>query len=123
MVIVEDGLTFWREHDEQEYNLVRGGGWDNSVTHCLLSHVTLRDFLGRGCPLNEADRNFVRRRFQLDNIRRVLWQLKNLRLNFGVYEVWWTLRSLCGIYSKCVPVKSLEKTGDVQSQTSEWKKD
>lgn len=108
LVIVEDGLTFWREHDEQEYNLVRGGGWDNSVTHCLLSHVTLRDFLNNGCPLNATDRALVRRKFQLDNIRRVFWQLKNLRLNFAAYEAWWTLRSLCGFYSNCVPANSLD---------------
>ena len=108
MVIVEDGLTFWREHDEQEYNLVRGGGWDNSMTHCLLSHVTLRDFLEDGCPLNAAERRLVRRKFQRDNIRRVFWQLKNLRLNFAAYEAWWTLRSLLGGYSKCVPVNSFK---------------
>lgn len=107
MVIVEDGLTFWREHDEQEYNLVRGGGWDNSTTHCLLSHVTLRDFLDGGCPLTEPDRKRVRRKFQSDNIRRIFWQLKNLRLNFAAYEAWWSLRSLTGLHSTCVPVNTL----------------
>ena len=123
MVIVEDGLTFWREHDEQEYNLVRGGGLDNSVTHCLLSHVTLRDFLGNGCPLNKTDRNSVRRKFQLDNVRRVFWQLKNLRLNFAAYEAGWTLRSLCGVYSNCVPLQSLEVSGHVQGQALDRKDD
>ena len=110
MVIVEDGLTFWREHDEQEYNLVRGGGWDNSMTHCLLSHVTLRDFLENDCPLDDAERRLVRRKFQRDNIRRVFWQLKNLRLNFAAYEAWWTLRSLLGVYSKCIPVDSFKSS-------------
>lgn len=107
MVIVEDGLTFWREHDEQEYNLVRGGGWDNSTTHCLLSHVTLRDFLDTGCPLTEPDRKLVRRKFQSDNIRRIFWQLKKLRLNYATYEAWWTIRSLSGLNSNCVPVNTL----------------
>ena len=106
MVIVEDGLTFWREHDEQEYNLVRGGGWDNSITHSLLTHVTLRDFLDSGCPLDRVDRKHVRRKLQSDNIRRVFWQLKNLRLKFAAYEAWWTLRSLLGLYSSCVPTNS-----------------
>jgi glycosyltransferase involved in cell wall biosynthesis len=107
MVIVKDGLTFWREHDEQEYNLVRGGGWDNSVTHSLLSHITLRDFLDEGCPLNKANRQLVRRKFQRDNIRRVFWQLKNLRLKFAVYEAWWTLKSLSGCHSSCIPVETM----------------
>jgi glycosyltransferase involved in cell wall biosynthesis len=106
MVIVDDGLTFWREHDEQEYNLVRGGGWDNSMTHSLLSHVTLRDFLASDCPLGQLDRKRVRRKLHSDNIRRVFWQLKNLRLNFAAYEAWWTLRSLSGLYSPCVPINS-----------------
>lgn len=107
MAIVETGLTFWREHDEQEYHLVRGGGWDNSVTHCLLSHVTLRDFLASDCPLDESTRKRVRRKLHCDNFRRIFWQLKNLRLNFAAYEAWWALQSISGNYSACIAVEAL----------------
>lgn len=103
MLVLEDGLTVWREHENQEFNLVREVGWNNVMTHCQLSTVILRDFLVRECPLNEIEVSIVRRRTHIDNIRRFFWHAKNLRLRMAATEMAWAIRSLCGRHSNCVP--------------------
>lgn len=102
LVITEPDLTFWRQHDEQEFQLVRNGGWDNTHTHCKLTEVLLRDFLVGDCPLNNFDRRAVRRKLQWNNFRRLAWHLKHLRLRQLGAEMLWTLRSLLGWHTGCV---------------------
>lgn len=105
MLVLEDALTVWREHDDQEYNLVREVGWNNVMTHCQLSTVILRDFLVRECPLNESEIIAVRRKAHFDNARRVLWHAKNLRLRMAAIELAWAIRSLAGRHSDCMPLE------------------
>ncbi|MGV2336613.1 MAG UNVERIFIED_CONTAM: hypothetical protein LVR18_21745 [Planctomycetaceae bacterium] len=105
LVITDPDLTFWRQHDEQEYQLVRNGGWDNTHTHCKLTEVLLRDFLDSSCPLSIADRCAVRRELQWNNLRRLAWHLRHLRVPQLLHEACWTARSLLGCYTGCVPLR------------------
>jgi cellulose synthase/poly-beta-1,6-N-acetylglucosamine synthase-like glycosyltransferase len=108
MLIVEDGLTFWRQHEGQEFGLVRCGGQENAKTHCLLTSIVLRDFLANPvCPLTEPHRRASRRKTHADNFRRVLWHLRHMRLNLACYELGWTLRSLAGLWPDSVPERNL----------------
>lgn len=102
LVITEPDLTFWRQHSEQEFQLVRDGGWDNSYTHCKLSCVLLRDFLDSGCPLSNSDILRIRKQIHLDNFRRLAWHIKGLRLPKFCYEALWAIRMLTGFYPECV---------------------
>lgn len=103
MIIVESELTFWRQHSEQEYQLVRGGGWDNTLTHCQLSTVLLRDFIRDDSPLQKKEVRKIRRQIHFNNFRRLLWHFKNLKLKQFLYESNWALQMLTGNYSRCVP--------------------
>ena len=104
MLITEDSLTFWRQHDQQEYGLVRAHGMENARTHCLLTSVILRDFLNRiRCPLRSRDRCRVRFRIHLDNFRRVLWHLRHFRLKLAGYELGWAIRSVAHRWPSTLP--------------------
>ena len=102
LVIVETDLTFWRQHDGQEYQLVRDGGWDNVKTHCLLTQVLLRDFLGEDCPLPRQERSRVRRELQWNNLRRLAWHLRRGRFAAFAHELKWTARCLTGRWTSDV---------------------
>jgi glycosyltransferase involved in cell wall biosynthesis len=102
LVIVEPDLTFWRQHDGQEYQLVRDGGWDNVKTHCLLTQVLLRDFLGEDCPLPRRERSRVRRELQWNNLRRLAWHLRRGRFAAFAHELKWTARCLTGSWTSDV---------------------
>ncbi|MFM7168511.1 MAG: glycosyltransferase family 2 protein [Planctomycetaceae bacterium] len=99
VVITEPNLTFWRQHDGQEYQLMRDGGWDNVVTHCLQTQVLLRDFLATGCPLTGRQLRRVRGQLQFNNWRRLAWHFKHGRLRQMGYEAAWAVRSLLGMHS------------------------
>jgi glycosyltransferase involved in cell wall biosynthesis len=99
LVITEPNLTFWRQHDGQEYQLMRDGGWDNVMTHCLQTQVYLRDFLRSGCPLSSRELRQVRGQLHFNNWRRLAWHLKHGRLKQMAYEAAWAVRSLLGMHS------------------------
>jgi hypothetical protein len=108
MLIVEDGLTFWRQHEGQEFGLVRSSGAENAKTHCLLTSIVLRDFLATPwCPLTPTDRRAARRTTHFDNLRRVFWHLHHRRLNLACYEFGWALHSLAGLWPDSVPRRNL----------------
>ncbi len=114
MLIIEDDLTFWRQHDQQEYGLIRENHRENAKTHCLLTAVILRDFLNqRSCPLPAAAQRSVRRRTHFDNLRRVAWHLRHFRLRLAGFEFGWLLRSLVGQWPDSVP-----SPGAVQNPSS-----
>jgi hypothetical protein len=99
MVLVEDGLTWWREHAGQEYGLVRGVGRDNAETHCKLTALLLNEFLSPGlCPLGTQDRRRARRRAHFRNLERVAWHLRHRRFGLANFELQWAMRSLSGLY-------------------------
>jgi glycosyltransferase involved in cell wall biosynthesis len=102
LVIVEPDLTFWRQHDGQEYQLVRDGGWDNVKTHCLLTQVLLRDFLGLDCPLSLPDRRRVRRELHWNNLRRLAWHLRHGRVPALFHELQWAIRCIIGQWTSDV---------------------
>ena len=102
LVIVEPDLTFWRQHDGQEYQLVRDGGWDNVKTHCLLTQVLLRDFLGEDCPLPRQERSRVRQELQWNNLRRLAWHLRRGRFAAFAHELKWSARCLTGRWTSDV---------------------
>jgi len=104
MLIAEDSLTFWRQHDQQEYGLVREHGIENARTHCMLTSVILRDFLNKDCcPLKFRDRSRVRLRIHFDNFRRVLWHLRHFRLKLAGYELGWAIRSVAHLWPDSLP--------------------
>ena len=99
MVIVDDGLTFWRQHDGQEYSLLRGVGMDNAFSYCKLTAVLLRDFLqSPTCPLEDSDRKRIRRETHLKNLRRVLWHIRHGRFRLACFELKCALHVLSGVY-------------------------
>lgn len=98
MIIVEDGLTWWRQHEGQEYGLIRDNYEDNAAIHCKLTSLILRDFLDpQSCPLSKRDQSSVRRDCHTTNFRRVAWHLRHGRFKLAGYEVGWELRNLCGL--------------------------
>jgi glycosyltransferase involved in cell wall biosynthesis len=102
MVVTHSDLTFWRQHSEQEYQLVRCGGWDNTNMHCQLSNVILRDFITPSCPLPKEDVRRIRRQIHLDNTRRLFWHLKHLRFMQFWHEFAWTIQMLTANYPGCL---------------------
>jgi len=99
MLIVEDNLTWWRQHDGQEYGLMRDVGLDNSLTHCKLTGLLLIEFLvASTCPLSLSDRKRVRRRTYARNFERILWHLRHGRFGIARFELWWTLQNLLGLH-------------------------
>lgn len=120
MLIAEDSLTFWRQHDQQEYGLVRENGMENAKTHCLLTSVILRDFLNKDCcPLRSTDRIRVRSRIHLDNFRRVLWHLRHFRPKLAGFELGWAIRSLANRWPDSLPSSVL--AGHVRESASRAK--
>lgn len=100
MVIVEDGLTYWRQHEGQEYSLVRDDSADNAATHCKLNAVLLRDFLRRDtCPLENSARKQVRRQAHRRNLQRILWHIRHGRIRLAAFELKWAAQMMAGIYS------------------------
>ena len=99
MVIVEDALTFWRQHEGQEFSLLRGVGMDNAFSYCKLTAVLLRDFLqSPACPLSDTDRKRIRRETHLKNLRRVLWHIRHGRFRLACFELKCAVQVLFGIY-------------------------
>jgi hypothetical protein len=95
MVIIEEGLTWWREHDGQEYGLVRDDGKENALTHCKLSSLLLREFLNpKTCPLTASEIRAVRRRTHFRNLERVAWHLRHGRIRLCFFELGWEVRNL-----------------------------
>lgn len=95
MVLVEDSLTWWREHEGQEYGLLRGVGMDNAETHCKLTALLLREFLSPElCPLPPHDRKRARLRAHCRSFERVAWHLRHGRYGLAKFELQWVMRSL-----------------------------
>jgi len=97
MVIVEDGLTWWRQHEGQEYGLVRTVGRENAATHSKLTALFLTEFLTEpSCPLLPSDRKRVRRDIYVRNFKRVLWHLYHRRFRLARFEFRWLSQTLNG---------------------------
>jgi len=97
MIIVEDGLCWWRQHDDQEFSLVRTVSEDNAITHSKLTAVCLTEFLSEPkCPLSAADRKRVRRDIYIRNFKRLAWHLYHGRFRLAQLEFRWQLKPLLG---------------------------
>ena len=95
MIIALDNLTWWRQHEGQEYELIREVGLENALTHCKLTGLFLREFLvASTCPLSSTDRKRVRRRTHARNFERIFWHLRHGRFGIARFELWWTLQNL-----------------------------
>ena len=97
MAIVEDGLTWWRQHEGQESELVRKLDIENAITHCKLSALYIKEFLSdSNCPLLASDRERVRRDMYFGNMKRVLWHLYHRRFRVAQLEFRWLFETLFG---------------------------
>jgi len=97
MVIVEDGLSWWRQHEGQESELVRNPSMENAITHSKLTALFLNEFLTvPKCPLLPSERKRVRRDIFVRNIKRLVWHLYHRRFRLARLEFHWQLQTLLG---------------------------
>lgn len=97
MLVVDDGLTFWRQHDGQEFHLLRDDGVDNTNIHCQLTSVLLNEFINSpNCPLTRTEKRRVRLSVHKNNLRRIGWHMRHGRWRLARFEVKCALQAVLG---------------------------